>query len=245
MKVRLVCMTCVSEANVIGEQYKLEFNDQNLYTFMCKNGHKTQTFLQECRYLMLFDTALLALEMGMPDLAIIRAYSAIESFEVFLIKLYCHHVKMNSDILKRITKDTHLSERKRGAFFLTIHLINNEFEALFPEIPNLPELANKRNKAAHSGVLYSHEEAKDYCQIVLSFLLKVTKWVDTNLKHETFAEFSSQVSDITPLSDQSLYIGTMTIPTICSRWDGDSEVLSVNEALNILKRNGIFVADLH
>ena len=219
----------------------VELNNQNVYKVECPKGHVSYTSLQQQRFQILADISIWAFGLGFPDLAVIRAYSALEVFETYFIECVAYdsgHLKIAVDSLK---KELKLAERRRGAFLISFRSMLKEHPVAAPDLPNFDNLVSLRNQIVHGGKLVSTDEARVYCQEVFDFIADMIKWMRTHITEAmtqcTFSHVKNNKDTVPPNADFSF----MSIPTIVRLDLADLTQMRIDEAFQVLLATRSFI----
>jgi hypothetical protein len=214
-------MQCLIENNKPSESIALvEFRDDGRYEFICQNGHRTITILQQERFEILFDIGGHAILDGYYREAVSSFTSSLEQFYEYFIKVVLLERKTDSASIdtawRQIAKR---SERQFGAFVIT-------YLSVFGQSPNV--LSNKkvqfRNDVIHRGKIPSRQEALEYGQAVLDIirpeLIRLRGKCPEGIQLATFHHLKSCRTE----EDQGRTVGTICMATILS-W-------SIGEGIN-------------
>jgi hypothetical protein len=255
LRIRLICQKCIDWG--VGDQatppkvetYWAELSDKNIYSFTCSNGHETHASLQEHRFELLVDVALWALASDFPDLAILRFYSALEVFQSFFISCILFNKGIDQDIINRVQKDLKQAEARKGAF-ISMFLVEKSLGGdATPELPDLSKLVETRNRIAHAGYIPSMQEAEDYGQKIINFIIYSINWMQRFCSTGIDKAVNKHISDNAKLireQNPGLYpIQFMAIPTICSLTVQQQVPPTVSEAITCLRSSGAFARPAH
>lgn len=177
------CWQCFNETDRSSESYEIiqretggkdkliEFNEDNSYVIECPKGHKSETRLQNQKYELLFDMAAMALNDGYSKECVSTLASSLERFIEFCIKVISTKNKITAESYTAVWKHmSNYSERQLGAFYMlqtiefgTAKYILDQNKTTF------------RNKVIHKGYIPSKQEAIDFGQYVLVFIIKCSK----------------------------------------------------------------------
>jgi len=142
----------------------VELRDDGRYEFLCPQGHKTITVLQQQKFEILFEIGAYALIDGYYRESVASFTASLERFYEFFLLAKAFQNKMGDKVFDSSWKlISAQSERQLGAFIFSY---TEQF--LKP-----PELLNQnkvrfRNSVIHKGTIPSREEALDYGQAVLN-----------------------------------------------------------------------------
>ena len=161
----------------------------------------------------MFDTAIIQLQDGFSENAILNAYTSLEEFMKFFIlfQLYIKkgNIKEILDFLKSISR----SENKKGAFLLSYFELFNENNIG----KKIEEFAKLRNSIIHNGYFVGEQEAYNYCKEMYNFingiilnLNKLYKEIDyINMNIEIQRYFKEEEKNKIPIAEI-----TESIPSI-------------------------------
>lgn len=169
MKIKLACRGCQED------RFKsIDLIDGIYYKFECENGHKNNIILQEWKFEILFEMALMALKDGYTREVVSSFAASLERFYEYIIELIAIRNEIDShqftDTWKLMSAQ---SERQLGAFY-TAYLLH------FKEVPmSLHERnAEFRNKVIHKGYIPTTEEVTDYGREIFKYILQILKKID-------------------------------------------------------------------
>ncbi|MEK0360927.1 hypothetical protein [Pseudomonas sp. CBC3] len=189
----------------------VELRNDGRYEFICSQGHKTITILQQQKFEVLYEIGAYALIDGYYRESIASFTSALERFYEFFLLVKSLQNKVDTHIFNSAWKlISSQSERQLGAFIFS-------YTEHFSKQPTLLSQNNIafRNSVIHKGTIPTKNEALDYGQEILN--------VVTPLLRETLAAFPDgvQQSIFKHLQEcrgeeEGLPISTMSMPTILS-----------------------------
>jgi len=227
MKLRVPCMQCFHEqGHPSDELMSVELRDDGLLNVTCQNGHDTVTAVQEQKYELLFELAVMALLDGYPREAATGMAASLERFYEFAIRTLCAKRGINDSAFIHAWKlVANQSERQFGAFIFTYML-----EAGIPP-PIIDEAKpthiagqdwknrpwkNFRNSVVHKGYMPSTAEAMAYGELVFNHIKELTIWLSENyseaLNKVAFSHVANAYNEAA-----GRHISTLSIPTILSR----------------------------
>lgn len=227
MKLRVPCMQCFQEqGHPSDELMSVELRDDGLFNVICQNGHATVTAIQEQKYELLFELAVMALLDGYPREAATGMAASLERFYEFSIKTLCTKRGINDSALIATWKlVANQSERQFGAFIFTYML-----EAGIPP-PTIDDkkpthIADQdwksrpwkefRNSVVHKGYIPSTPEAMAYGELVFNHIKELTIWLSENCAEALNRVAISHVA-VAHNEAAGRLISTMSIPTLLNR----------------------------
>jgi hypothetical protein len=177
------CWQCFNETDRSSESYEkikketgsrdllLEFNEDNSYIIECSKGHKSESRLQNQKFELLFDMGAMALNDGYSKECVSTLASSLERFIEFVIKFVCtkHSIEVENYI-KMWKQMSNQSERQLGAFYAL-----QTIEFGYPKFSLDNNKVTFRNKVVHKGYIPSKQEALEFGQYVLDFIVKCSK----------------------------------------------------------------------
>ena len=214
MRLPFICNSCMfGQEKLETPPYPsyVELRNDGRYEFICSQGHKTITILQQQKFEVLYEIGAYALIDGYYRESIASFTSALERFYEFFLLVKSLQNKIDTHIFNSAWKlISSQSERQLGAFIFS-------YTEQFSKQPTLLSQNNIafRNSVIHKGTIPTKNEALDYGQAILN--------VVTPLLRETLAAFPDGVQ-------QSIFkhlqecrgeeggfpISTMSMPTILS-----------------------------
>lgn len=217
--------------------FEVELDNDNIHKFVCPQGHRTFTQLQEQKFQILFDLASMALNDGYTKEAVSSYSSSLERFlEYYILVTSLHNSVSLDDFTKTWKQMANQSERQLGAYFI-LRLQEGK-------PTNWDEnKASFRNKVVHKGYIPSSEEAIEYGQYVLSFIRSTLKELN-----ETSKDFLNKATLIHLSKNgvkfpDKIRISNGSIPTIISVRGIETEdygKLTLREELLSIKDNGFY-----
>lgn len=227
MKLRVPCMQCFQEqGHPSDELMSVELRDDGLLNITCQNGHATVTAIQEQKYELLFELAVMALLDGYPREAATGMAASLERFYEFAIRTLCAKRGIDDSAFIAAWKlVANQSERQFGAFIFAYML-----EAGTPP-PTIDEakpthIAGQdwknrpwkefRNSVVHKGYMPSVSEAMAYGELVFNHIKELTIWLSENCSEALNKVAFSRVA-VAHNEAAGRLISTMSIPTLLSR----------------------------
>lgn len=182
----LVCHSCERKYGRrcnYGELVPL--SDTDIYQYVCPDGSRTVKTIQNPRFEILTELALLKFNNSIFENSVTRFSSALERFFEFLTVYYLRLEGFDDLETTKILKKIKLSERLRGSFELVTSLMKLKNNYLFPETPDLDNLSQLRNKVVHGGYLPTVSESRQHGTAISEFLATTVQWMKDNHHKET------------------------------------------------------------
>ncbi|PRD12619.1 hypothetical protein [Pantoea coffeiphila] len=215
-------------------------NDEGHYFHVCKNGHKSVIISQAMKFEDLFDNGANAIIDGYYREGVISFAASLERFYEYFIKVV---MASKVDDLKIIESSwsyvQSLSERQLGAFIFT-------YAAFFNSKPEIlsRSLFNLRNKVAHNGYIPKRNEAVNYGQRVIDFIVPIILRLNAEYKNQVLEMIDFKlISGNKYFKEQKKIHGDdvgyliSRSKTILSLANDDLKTLNLNDELDkILKR---------
>jgi hypothetical protein len=239
MKIKLssFCWECFNETEKTKEDYErlkkeigdeeieVDFNNENSYLVVCKNGHTSHTQLQNEKFELLFDIAAMALIDGYTKECVSTISSSFERFVEFFIKVIA--------IKKQV-----IFERQLGAFYI---LQLTEFgQTKYTLVQKWVEF---RNRVTHQGYIPTSSEAIEYGEYILSLINAILLDLrEENLDSVEKAGFFGFTYDGKIISEKQMRTSAV-IPTIISLHSLRSKEFGKNtfrESIESIKGNGFY-----
>lgn len=253
MKIKLssFCWECFNETEKTKEDYErlkkeigdeeieVDFNNENSYLVVCKNGHTSHTQLQNEKFELLFDIAAMALIDGYTKECVSTIASSFERFVEFYIKVIAIKKQVNFEnyisTWKLLSKQ---SERQLGAFYI---LQLTEFgQTKYTLVQKWVEF---RNRVTHQGYIPTSSEAIEYGEYILSLINSILLDLrEENLDSVEKAGFFGFTYDGKIISEKQMRTSAV-IPTIISLNSLRSKEFGENtfrESIESIKGNGFY-----
>lgn len=226
MKLRVPCMQCFQEqGHPSDELMSVELRDDGLLNVTCSNGHSTLTAIQEQKYELLFELAVMALLDGYPREAATGMAASLERFYEFAIRVLCaKHGINDSDLTTAWKSVVNQSERQFGAFIFAFMLESGVMPATIDEAKpahvsgqdwKVRTWKDFRNSVVHKGYMPSTSEAMAYGELVFNYIKELTIWLSEN-RPESFSKAAFSRLALAHTEAAGRHISTMSIPTILS-----------------------------
>lgn len=222
-------MTCAFERG--GDSFPpypkyVELRDDGRYEFICEQGHKTITVMQEQKFEVLFDLGAYAILDGYYREAVASFTSSLERFYEFFVKAYLFESGLNKEIFDKAWKNvSQQSERQLGAF---IFMYCRAFY-------DSPELLHQnqikfRNDVVHKGKIPTRDEAIAYGESVLNvirpIIMRVKKEFTKGVQNTVITHLMENRKE-----NEGQQVGTMSIATIISLSSGEDKEATLEESL--------------
>ena len=227
MKLRVPCMQCFQEqGHPSDELMSVELRDDGLLNVTCQNGHATVTAIQEQKYELLFEFAVMALLDGYPREAATGMAASLERFYEFAIRTLCAKRGINDSALSATWKlVANQSERQFGAFVFAYILESGTPPSTIDEAKPTHVAGQDwksrpwkdfRNSVVHKGYMPSASEAMAYGELVFNHIKELTIWLSENCSEALNKVAFSRVA-VAHNETAGRLISTMSIPTLLSR----------------------------
>lgn len=173
MEIELTCMQCnFDKTKQQNRKYSFDnnisvhMNDEGAYIAECPEGHKNKVIIQNPKFEILFDLAIIAYIDGYNREAISNLTSAYERFLQFFIEIILLNKKIKPENFDKTWKKMkNQSERQLGGFMV---LWLAEFDELPPMLHQ--NRVSFRNNVIHKGYIPSNEETLDYFRAIYDLL---------------------------------------------------------------------------
>jgi len=214
MKILMTCSKCLFDSEK--QSPKPEFNlvnyDDELCEGKCSKGHVTYTRIQNDKYELLFDAAVMAFYDSYYRECVLNISSCLESFYEYAIKilLFIKKKEKMSDIEKFYKNIKSRSECREGVFQALSRIYLNKDYFLDDKNRSL------RNNTIHNGYFPKEKETKEYINRVYEIIYDFFKSLKTNTQDLEFVDFgfAMQAKVFNKHSDK--FYSNMYIPTILS-----------------------------
>lgn len=238
-------MQCFQEQGQPSLQFtSVELTNDCSLVSVCERGHLTHTALQEEKYELLFDMAVMALIDGYPREAATGFAAALERFYEFSTHVIC----MKRGVPNAAFESTwslvdNLSERQLGGFLMA-YLI--ETKSVPPSIQNKEPIrpdgetwkrrkwTEFRNSVIHKGYLPSTNESMAYGELVFDHIMSLSDWLIKTCP-DAFASVSNSTLLERHKASNGKFFSTMSIPTMFSPTRQGSMERSFAAAVDNLK----------
>lgn len=216
MKIRLRCCECAEtpfkEILLCSEwnEEKFEIEENDIYEFVCKNGHENRIMIQNQKYELLFDMGISAFDDGYYREALVDFTASVERFYEFCIEvlIFCdnnHGIKHFETMWKEMRNQ---SERQYGAFLALYTFAMGEA----PPIRDTEDI-KFRNKVVHKGYFPSKDDVYGYAQTMAEHM----KDIYLSLQNRYEPRFGDYLK-IEKLVRSGKTANTMTLPTFLSNY---------------------------
>lgn len=182
MKRVLTCHHCAMKESHYAELQ--EHDNEGVFEFFCSNGHQNIIRLQQQKFELLFDYAVLALIDGYPREVITSCAASLERFYEFYIRVIACKNNVSQDDFNLSWKLVdNQSERQLGAYMM-IYLLENQgkkvptIDDVKPEIEGISKSKTRtwksfRNNVVHKGYMPSMKESTAYLKIVYEHIVEL------------------------------------------------------------------------
>ena len=211
MRIPITCMTCFQERGSPREILAvLEVRDDGRYEFICDQGHKTTTVLQNQKFEVLFEIGLNAILDGYYRDAVSSFAASLERFYEFSIRVFLRTSVISDASTDECWKNVKSSsERQLGAFcFLWL--------SHFQEAPSLlsDNWVGFRNKVIHQGRIPARSEAISFGVEVLKTIRPKMLTLGKKFPNEIQESVFMHLRSASRPADQS--VSTLALPTLVS-----------------------------
>lgn len=204
----------------IFEWVNLQINDESVYPFSCKNGHKNVLIHQEEKFELLFESAVHAISDGYFKEAVSSIASSIERLYEYCINVISLKNKiLPTDIETSWKTISSQSERQLGAF---IFLYLLEFKKCPPLLNN--NQITFRNKVIHKGYFPTFQEVLDFGEATLRVMFEILISLRQNCKESIHEHQMLKAKDM--FESTKIFSITPTVlssPTIIHMAENDDD----------------------
>lgn len=246
MKLRVPCMQCFQDqGHPSDELMSVELRDDGLLSVSCPNGHATITAIQEQKYEILFDLAVMALLDGYPREAATGMAASLERFYEFSIKVLCAKRGIDDLTFSSAWKlVANQSERQFGAFVFAYMLESGAMPSTLddtrPKQIDGEDWKNRpwkefRNAVVHKGYIPTSSEVMAYGELVFNHIQEITIWLTKNCSDAVRKVAFSHLA-VAHAGATGRVISTMSIPTLLSTTREGFTTRTYSEAVEELKK---------
>lgn len=173
------CMVCQRQNGIPCLQFERKrLTESNLYEFECSSGAVTISILQQRKFEILSELALINFAQNDFSGCCGKLYTAFERFLEFCQKLVLIENGIVDHQELSYWKDVKSnSERQLGAFLFARELSSKMGQQLWPSTPKLSALSEFRNKIVHQGHFANEEETEDFGQKILGFMFYTIRFM--------------------------------------------------------------------
>lgn len=183
MKTYFSCPVCWEEdGNPLNSLFDGYLGDDDISTYTCPRNHKFRIISRNDKYRILFDEAIIQLQDGFYENAILNAYTSLEEFMKFFIKFNLHMREFSAEEILDFIKTIKFAENKKGAFLLNYFQIFKENNIS----KELNEFAILRNNIIHNGKFVSEDEAYVFCKNIYNFINGIILKLNQKHKNEDY-----------------------------------------------------------
>ncbi|MEO8515943.1 MAG: hypothetical protein ABI426_04325 [Flavobacterium sp.] len=169
MKIKFTCSKCFKEH--IETIDFIQAQDENLYFYICSQGHKNVYFEKNEKFELLMESAVYAIIDGYYREAISSMSVSLERLQEFVIKIISKENEVSDKLFKTAWKEvSQQSERQLGAF---IFLYTQKYKSI-PDSLNSNE-RSFRNDIIHKGKFPTYDETIKYGQRILDITFNILK----------------------------------------------------------------------
>lgn len=246
MRLRVPCMQCFQEqGHPSDELLSVELRDDGLLRVSCPKGHDTITAIQEQKYEILFDLAVMALVDGYPREGATGMAASLERFYEFVIKTLCAKRGVDDATFSATWKlAANQSERQFGAFAFSYMLESGEVPPTIDDVKPTPvegqDWKNRpwkefRNAVVHKGYMPSSSEALAYGQLVFNHIQELTLWLSKNCR-DALKKTSGAHLTVAHVGAEGKPVATLSIPTALSTTREGFSTRTFTQAVDELKK---------
>jgi hypothetical protein len=239
-------MQCFQEqGHPSDELVSVELRDDGLLNVTCQNGHATVTAIQEQKYELLFELAVMALLDGYPREAATGMAASLERFYEFALRILCAKRGINDSAFSTAWKlIANQSERQFGAFVFA-YMLESGIAPLTIDEEKPNHIVGQdwkgrpwkefRNSVVHKGYMPSASEAMAYGELVFNHIKELTIWLSENCS-EAFNSVAFARVSVAHNEAAGRLISTMSIPTLLSRTRQGFVARTFRQAVEELKQ---------
>lgn len=231
MKVLSCCTECLRNNEIIGNDvphfYVVNYKD-GICEYKCMNGHKNRFVVQNEKYELLFDSAIVAFYDGYNRECVLNISSALECFYEYAIgqMVFFKNEGNYSDVKTFLSKVDKRSECREGTFYGICKIVFGKNLTIKEKMKNL------RNDVIHNGYFPSDDETMEYARCVFNFIIESIKLIETLVDQETLINYNFvRLTKKGAISDQPC--STHCIPTFI---DSGTKGISFDRELNVFKK---------
>jgi hypothetical protein len=184
MEIELVCNECLSrrlategpsaEPQPVDEAasglFRVALNDSGVYHVRCPAGHDSYTIIQQEKFELLYDSALLAIRDGHLMEAVSGIAASVERCHEFCVKVWLARGGIPVDEFRQAWKYlAKQTERQIGAFHM---LYLQQYKTAAPTHQKSVEF---RNRVIHQGYLPTRDEVLKYAGDMLEYMFTVLR----------------------------------------------------------------------
>lgn len=232
MRIRLTCMKCAVGTPRQAKDMFVEIGNDGLYDVICSNGHRSQIFLQNEKFDILFELGVNALLDGYSREAVASMAASLERF----LERYVEIISLKNGIPSEMFKETwkqlaKQSERQLGAFLMVYLLEKNKPPSYLSQAQ-----IQFRNDVIHRGVFPSREQVMQYGQEVLNLITAIL--LDL-LEQDSALPFLASLEDSNHLFKDSDERAGTYLPTTIYQWLLDNHQKALHARLERTKSTAI------
>ena len=195
------------------EEYVFEssFTNEEITKKECPKGHSFIIYNLSDKYRTIFDEAIMQLQDGFYNNAVLNAYTSLEEFMKFYIKFKMYIAGKDIKSIFNFIESISQSENKKGAFMLCYF---DDFNSILSK-NEFNKFSTLRNKIIHDCKFIEFEEAYKYCENIYIFINKIINRIYKKYSSDDFFNFeylitkyyNSQIEEL----DEYKVIGNINI----------------------------------
>lgn len=186
MKYYFICPVCSKEdGHPLNSFFEDCLNDNDISKYQCPKGHEFMIVSRNDKYRILFDEAIIQLQDGFYNNAVLNAYTSLEEFMKFFVKFMLFKEDKSIDEIFKITKIIKSSENKKGAFIIFLYEKLN----IIIDKSRVDDLAKLRNEIIHNGKFIDYDLAYSYCEKIYEFINEILKELNNRYTEEDYIKF--------------------------------------------------------
>ena len=170
MQTVTICAQCQAEDGTLNAALALaRIPEEGVIESTCSRGHRSFTVIQQMKFELLSDMAILAIVDGYYRDAIASFIGALERLHEFFVEAMCRKRDIARDVFTAAWKPMgNRSERQLGAFIAAYVLETGEPPKLLPDVQT-----KLRNDVIHKGKFPERNEVVRFGQAVLACALPI------------------------------------------------------------------------
>lgn len=195
MKIYVQCEQCFNEDEEMGalnfHLYKVPINDEGVYEFECRNGHKIAAISPYQKYEILFQIGTNAFLNEYYFEAVGCFIASAERFREWAIKFIWHLNGVDANVSSKLWKQMkNSSERQLGAFY---SLFINHFKEAPPIFDDKQH--NFRNSVLHQGVIPEKDKTYKFGEYVFNYIRSIQNIIFSRYPQESYSFTVNKASE--------------------------------------------------
>jgi hypothetical protein len=160
--------------------------DDGIIEVTCRFGHETRLILQNERFELLSELAVIAIADGYPREAVASFAAALERLFEFYVRVVCRELRIDQVAIDDVWKYLrNSSERQLGAYSQTFLLTEGVAAPLLGQ-----RESEFRNKVVHKGYFPTEGEAIAFGQSVADLVVQITRSFKTEARNLALRDLS-------------------------------------------------------